>query len=425
MCTSIQHISVSFGEESRVLSNATSTTIKSSTGKSGRASETRSTFARSTTSKSQLPIMDPSNLPTPITSRSASTHTPMAITADSMLYPKITNHITEIIKALKELHQDPEDLEKEVVLDPIPIIGTIKLHGTHADIRIHSDDRIVFQSRNIVGLQVIKDNAGFATTMSQKTKALLRLRDLFIARFTFLNPNTPIDHTHPVLIAGEWIGQSIQKDVAISALSKRFVIISININNQWQPDSDYGGIALPNHDIYSISRAGIFNRTLHPEDPQRTINELEPLAEQVSAQCPFAATFNLTGEGEGLVWKPAHAPYNANPALWFKTKGGRFKPTFARLSRQSPESAEQNREAAAVVAKIWTSEQRLEQGLEYLTEHDIRRDIKGLSPFLKWIQNDIVVEERGEIDKLGIEKAVLRIEVAKIARVWYGGRVER
>jgi hypothetical protein len=367
--------------------------------------------------------MNPETLKTSITSCPVLPHVSLTNPVDSTLYPKITNHITEIIKVLKELNQDPEDPEKETILDPIPIVGTIKLHGTHADILIHSDDRIVFQSRNIVGLHVTKDNAGFATTMAQKTKALLRLRDLFIARFTQLNPNTPVDLTHAVLIAGEWIGQSIQKDVAISALSKRFVIISVNINNQWQRDNDYGGIALPNHDIYNVSRAGVFNRTLYPENPQHTIVELEALAEQVAARCPFAATFNLSGEGEGIVWKPARAPYNANPALWFKTKGGRFKPTFARLPRQSPESMERNREAAAVAANIWTSEQRLEQGLEYLAEHGIRRDMKGLAPFLKWVQNDIVVEEKGEIDGRGIDRAGLKIEVAKVARVWYGERL--
>jgi hypothetical protein len=367
--------------------------------------------------------MDSICLTLPITSRSASPQIALATPANSTLYPKITNHITEIVKILKELNRDSEHPDKEVVLAPIPIVGTIKLHGTHADILIHTDDRIVLQSRNIVGLQVAKDNAGFASTMLQKTKALLRLRDLFVARFIQLNPSSPVDPTHPVLIAGEWIGESIQKGVAISALSKRFVIISVNINGQWQRDSDYGGIALPNHDIYNVSRAGVFNRTLYPENPQRTTEELEPLAEQVAKQCPFAATFHLEGEGEGIVWKPAHAPYNANPALWFKTKGGRFKPTFARPPRQSPESAEQCREAAAVVARIWTSEHRLEQGLEYMKEHGIQRNMKGLTPFLKWVQNDIVVEELGYINEHKIDKAMLRIEVAKIARLWYKERL--
>jgi hypothetical protein len=357
--------------------------------------------------------------------KSARLPTESPIPLDSTLYPKITTHLPEIVHILKELNRDPENPEREVTLDPVPIIGTVKLHGTHADILIYSDDRIVFQSRNIVGLQVAKDNAGFATTMSQKTKVLLRLRDLLVARFMQLNPDTPIDPTHPVLVAGEWIGQSIQKGVAVSQLSKRFVIISVNINSQWQQDCDYGGIALPNHDIYNISRAGIFTCTLHPEDPQRTISELEPLAEQVARQCPFAATFGLDGEGEGIVWKPAVAPYNANPTLWFKTKGGRFKPTFARPPRQSPERAEQNREAAAEVAAIWASEQRLAQGLEYMREHGIQRTMKGLTPFLKWVQGDILVEEKGYIAEHEVDVPTLRIEVAKIAKPWYVERLER
>jgi hypothetical protein len=343
----------------------------------------------------------------------------MATPTESTLFPKITTHVGEIIKGLKDIKRDVESPEKEVTIGAIPIVGTVKLHGTHADILVYGDGRIVFQSRNIVGLQVNKDNAGFASTMSQKTKSILRLRDLFVLRYLELNPGGTLDPTQPVLIAGEWIGESIQKDVAISRLSKRFVIISVNINGQWQKDSDYGGIVLPNHDIYNISRAGVFYRTLYPEDLQRTIDEVEPLAEQVAAQCPFAATFNLEGEGEGIVWKPADPPLNSNPTLWFKTKGGRFKPTFARAPRQSPESAEENREAAAVVALAWTSEQRLEQGLDYMREHGIQRTMKGMNAFLKWIQNDIVVEEKTHIEEHGIDKPTLRIEVAKIAKPWY------
>jgi hypothetical protein len=224
------------------------------------------------------------------------------------------------------------------------------------------NDHIVFQSRNIVGLETSKDNAGFATAMSQKSKAHLRLRDLYIVRFQKLNPSASIDLDLPILIAGEWIGTGIQKDVAIAQLSKRFVILSVYINGQWQKDSDFGGIALPNHDIYNISRAGYFQRILDPEDPERTITELGPLAEQVAKQCAFAATINIHGEDQGIVWKPALPLFNSNPELWFKTKGGRFKSTFARAPRQYPETAEQNRQAAATVAKVWCDERRLQQG---------------------------------------------------------------
>ncbi|KAF2822050.1 hypothetical protein CC86DRAFT_94970 [Ophiobolus disseminans] len=365
-----------------------------------------------------MSVMESSNSQT-LTSQPA-----MANSAASTLYPKITTHINEVVAILRKANCDAGNPEKNVILDPIPIVGTVKLHGTHADMLIYSDNRIVFQSRGVVGLQPTKDNAGFAAAMSPKTKALLRLRDLFTACYTQLDPDTPIDPTHPVLIAGEWIGEKIQKDVAITHLSKRFVIISININGQWQKDSDYSAIALPNHAIYNISRAGVFNHILYPENIQHTANELEALAEEVAKHCPFAATFNLAGEGEGIVWKPAFAPHNANPALWFKTKGGRFKPTFAPAPRQSSEHAQQMRKAAAAVARIWTSQQRLEQGLEYLTERHVQRNLQGLGAFLKWVQNDVLVEEKGCINEHGVDVQTLKIEIAKIAKTWYLERME-
>jgi hypothetical protein len=158
----------------------------------------------------------------------------MADSTNSTLYPKITNHVDEVTKTLMKLNSDPVKPEKEVVLDPIPIVGTVKLHGTHADILIHSDDSVVFQLRNIVGLVTSKDNAGFATAMSQKTKALFHLRELYITHYRKLNPFTSIDPTLPVLIAGEWIGSGIQKGLAVAELTKRFVIVSAHINGRWQ-----------------------------------------------------------------------------------------------------------------------------------------------------------------------------------------------
>lgn len=353
-------------------------------------------------------------------SASESTQAAMAKSTTTTLYPKITTHVKQVVKALKDLDLEPTSPRKDVVVDPLPIVGTVKLHGTHADILIYSDDRIVFQSRNLTDIDAAKDNAGFAKAMSNKSEALLRLRDLFVARFTELNPDTPINSTKPILIAGEWIGAKVQKDVAISQLTKRFVIISTNINEHWQKDSDYGDIALPKNDIYNISRAGVYKYTLYPDDLHRTTSGLQSFAEDVAKQCPFAATFGVNGEGEGIVWKPALPPHNANPDLWFKTKGGRFKPTFAPQPSKSQVSREDSREVAAAVAKIWTSERRLQQGLDYMEEMQAKKDMKGLSAFLKWVQNDILVEEKEYIKEHGVDAVDLRIEISKIAKKWYG-----
>ncbi len=345
---------------------------------------------------------------------------------ESKLYPKITNHVAEIVKRLRELNHDESNPDQEPNLDPMPIVGTVKLHGTHADILIYKDDTIVFQSRNVTGLSSAKDNQGFATTMSQKSKVLLRLRDLYISRWRQLNPDSIIDPSHPVLIAGEWIGSGIQKNVAIAKLSKRFVIISVNINGEWQNDTTYAGISLPNHDIYNIARAGIFNATFYPDDIARTVSDLEPVAEQVAAQCPFALTFGISGPGEGLVWKPVPRPYNSNSDLWFKTKGGPFKPTFARPPKKtmSFDTIEEKRQQAEAVAKVWCSEQRMEQGWDVLREKGVQRNIKTLGEYLKWVQRDILTEEAGYIKQYAVGEGALRIEIGKIAKPWFLKRVQ-
>lgn len=340
----------------------------------------------------------------------------METPSDSTLYPKITNHIRDIIKTLHHKQRDPEHPEREVTLAPVPIIGTVKLHGTHADILFHNDT-ITLQSRNTTNLLTTADNHGFATAMAPLTQPLLRLRDRFIARWKALNPTAMLDPTQPLTLAGEWIGSNIQKGVALVHLSKRLIIISAKINGVWVPDSAYADIEAPEHAIYNISRGGVFHATLYPADPQRTIAELEPPAEKVAARCPFAASFGVEGEGEGIVWKIV--PYVDEPRLWFKTKGGRFKPTFAPAPKKLAEGEAEKREAAEAVARVWCSEGRLEQGWDYLRETGLERNMRGIGPFLKWVQRDVLVEERGYIQEHGIDEEALKREITAVAKSWY------
>jgi len=345
--------------------------------------------------------------------------------AQSTLYPKITTHIPEIIEQLRRLNRDPAHPEANIIVDPIPFIGTVKLHGTHADILVYPDNRIVFQSRNIVGLSVAKDNQGFAADMSEKTAAVLGLRDVYLKRWKELYPSKTVGEDLPVVIAGEWIGDKIQKDVAIAQLSRRFVIVSVNINGTWQKDEEYSDISLSDHDIYSASRAGVFHTTLYPDDYERTVSEVERMTEDVAAQCPFASSFGISGLGEGIVWKPVPTQYNGDTSLWFKSKGGKFKPTFFRVPKQheGADIMRERRKAAATVAAAWCSQQRLEQGWDVLREKDVERDVGALGDFLKWIQYDILEEEKGYIKEHGVDEAALKIEIARIAKPWYRAKV--
>ncbi|KAF2796348.1 hypothetical protein K505DRAFT_300420 [Melanomma pulvis-pyrius CBS 109.77] len=343
---------------------------------------------------------------------------------ESTLYPKITNHIRDVIKRLRYKLRDPSNPEAKVTLeDPIPIVGTIKLHGTHADILVHSNNNIVLQSRNNPNLLPTSDNQGFAASMGQKRASILSLRDQYLARWKDLNRGQQIDETIPVTIAGEWIGEKIQKGVAISRLSRRFVTISVKINGSWVLDTLYSDIEAPHDDIYNIARGGIYTATLHTSDPQRTTAELEPLAEKIAARCPFAESFHVLGEGEGLVWKLV--PYADDADLWFKTKGGKFKPTFAPAPKTPATDVAEKREAVARLARAWVGEQRLEQGWDYLREMGVERSLKGIGEFLKWVQNDVIVEERGYVQENEVDEGMLRMEIMKVAKPWFLERVER
>ena len=343
----------------------------------------------------------------------------------STLYPKITTHIPEIIEQLRRLNRDPVHPEANIAVDTVPFVGTVKLHGTHADILVYPDNRIVFQSRNITGLSVAKDNQGFAADMLEKTAAVLGLRDMYLERWKELNTSKTVGEDLPVVVAGEWIGEKIQKDVAISQLSRRFVIVSVNISGVWQKDDDYSDISLPDYDIYNASRAGLFHTTLYPDDHERTVLEVERMTEEVAAHCPFAATFGISGLGEGIVWKPVAPQYNGDTSLWFKSKGGKFKPTFFRVPRsiEGVGAIKERRKAAATVAVAWCSQQRLEQGWDVLREKGVERDVRALGDFLKWIQYDILEEEKGHIKEHGVDEAALKIEIAKIAKPWYRAKL--
>jgi len=341
----------------------------------------------------------------------------------STLYPKITTHIPEIIKTLQWRTRDPDRPDEETHLDPIPITGSVKLHGTHADILISPPptSTITLQSRNTTNLVPSADNFDFASTMSSKRDILLHLRDQFLDRWRTLNPEAELDTSIPVTIAGEWIGPGIQKGVAIANLSRRFVIISAKVNGSWVNDKSYADIEAPASAIYNISRGGFYHSILYPSTPQTTITELEALAEKVASHCPFAASFGIIGPGEGLVWKLD--PYISDASLWFKTKGGRFKPTFVPPPKKLPASMEEKRMAAVKVAQAWCGEERLEQGWAYLREKGIKRGMRGIGEFLKWVQMDILVEEKGYIREHAVDEVMLRQAIIGVAKPWFLARV--
>lgn len=346
---------------------------------------------------------------------------------DTTLYPKITNRIKEVLYTLS-YDTNPSSLSEAVrklslseATEQLPLVGTVKLHGTHADILIYpNDDTIVLQSRNCLNISTQADNHGFAAAMQHKSKNVVRLRDRYYARYKELNHDIQIDPNRALIIAGEWIGEKIQKGVALVHLSKRFVIISANINGQWLPDEDYADIHDEEAEVYNISRAGFYHAILDKSNVEKTEQELEKLAEDVAVSCPFAATFGVAGEGEGIVWKIKS--YCSDPRMWFKTKGGKFKPTYTPTPGKGPPADDklvEKRTMAVKFAEAWCSERRLEQGWDFLREKGLSQNMKNMAIFLKWVTEDILVEEKWDIDEHEVDSKLLRAEIIRIAKPWY------
>jgi hypothetical protein len=338
----------------------------------------------------------------------------------STLYPSIRTKLPEIL-------HDLQFIPSFTSISPSPptlsITGTVKLHGTHADILIYPDNAIILQSRNCVNISTTSDNHGFAAAMATKSPVLHALRDQYLERYKELNPDAQLDPHAPMTLAGEWIGIGVQKGVALVHLSRRFVIVSVQINSAWVRDALYADLCNEDADIFNVSRATSYSAVINLMKPEAAEEQLQNLADAVAASCPFAKTFGVEGEGEGIVWKFDAFPHESR--VWFKSKGGKFKPNYGPRPKKLPPSNEvagRRRAMQKLVngyAKAWCSEGRMEQGWDYLREVGVERDRKGAGRFLEWVVGDVCREEKWDIEEMEMDVGMLKRAVTDIAKPWY------
>ena len=337
-------------------------------------------------------------------------------TSTSTLYPKIFK-LSDFIFAVKSLpeYQSPSTT--------VPLIGSTKLHGTHADVVFESatSEKIRLQSRNQLELKAGKqDNVGFAAwvaSFGEKQGVLLRLRDRFVERYRELNPCTVVEGE--VIIAAEWCGTGIQKKVAISQMPRFLAIISVFINSRWVPDWEYADIEDAERRIFNIGRAGYFRHELRLDDeglagPE---TEIRRMTDEVERECPFAKQVcGESGLGEGIVWKAVN--HCGNPKYWFKSKGDQF--TVSNVNKLAASAVDkQNMERVRNFAKAIVTENRMEQGWDLLNQ----KDLGGLGLFLKWVVEDCLVEEKREMEGLEISKGKLSPAIVAIAKPWFLDKV--
>ena len=259
--------------------------------------------------------------------------------------------------------------------------GTVKLHGTNAAVQLLPDGSLAAQSRKRV-LSVGSDNYGFAADVAANPE----LYKKFIQSY---GTQEPFPH-----VFGEWVGPGVQSGVALAdLLTKRFV-----------PFDSLPVIALVTLDItkpvvLEDAQAHIYAATMSVED-----------------KCPYAAQYGISGIGEGLVWK---CP-NLSPEFWFKSKGQKHTSSKVKVQKPPSLTVEEIGSLSAFV-EFACSEERMAQGVRELGE----LNYQNISPFIQWMQRDILAECSLEIAELKVpyEKAVKLIN--KTAATYYRGLCDK
>lgn len=329
--------------------------------------------------------------------------------------------IEQFKKAVKEVKQYYKACG-DVRPSTLPLRGTVKLHGTHADI-VHNGGLIHFQSRNrVLSKGKDGDNCGFVRFMEDEVTIPLIQESIIqpvIDVYTKINGTHPAS-VGPIMIAGEFCGAGIQKGVALSKLPLMFVIFAIKIDTTFQDMEQYKDIHLEEKSIYNIFRAGTFSLDLNMDDPQASVSELKSITDRVEKECPFAKTFGVSGTGEGVVWAFNHPSLICRSRFYFKVKGEEHAGSrVVTLKEKSPEEIAALRDAREFARKALT-DSRLRQGLDYLKEMNLDSSLmQNISAYIKWVIDDVDKEEKEEMIQANVDQSKLRSELSKIAVGFY------
>ena len=272
--------------------------------------------------------------------------------------------------------------------------GTVKLHGTHAD--VFHDSRV--QSRTRV-LSLASDNDGCARFFSERTGALSRVFDLLAERVG----------TRELMIAGEFCGRGIQSKVAVCKLPRMFVAFGV-----WRIDTDawldfeqvHGAIDDRENGIFNVCMSRRFEVVVDLGDPGPAMKVVDELTRDVDAECPFAAALGVKGAGEGIVWTCEESPTSSR--LWFKSKGRTHVTPIAR-----PEGGSTN-VMQDLLAPMMTVE-RMRQGVEHV--RDLCR--KNIGAFSEWVVDDVMKEEADVFEAHEVDARDVRKAVKAAACAWF------
>ena len=332
-------------------------------------------------------------------------------------FPSIEQY-RHIVKELSERSQFVgKDDEGKAIYDktkPLPTISfmqTVKIHGTNGGVILFKDGTIRTQSRNHV-LSPESDNNGFDKWVAERA---IHWQSIANRLFNF----DGFEDADKIIVYGEFAGENIQKNVAVSKTPKSFYVFDVlafkdgeqlDITNFYS--YDFKAFELNDINIYSIFQFQTQTIKIDLNRADEYIPQLQEIALAIEAGCPVGKFHGVSGIGEGAVFT---ACYDDN-VYRFKVKGEKHSASKVKLLPTV--DAVMIKDVREFVEQTVTTN-RLEQGIAYMNEMQIPTDIKHVGDFLRWVVGDVNKEEADIIETKGFEKKLVNQEITKVAKRFY------
>jgi len=336
-----------------------------------------------------------------------------------------------------------------VPLPKLTFNGSVKLHGTNAGvIKDPMTGEVWCQSREQL-ITPEKDNAGFARFISELPSPGI---DAYFNIALGVYGNHKLLPGQLICIYGEWCGQGIMKGVAISQVTKRFVVFGIKVytpgmvtedgqdggDSVWfTPDQlimtqhlyehETGQIFENKNSIYSIQKFQTWTVEIDFAHPELIQNQLVALTDGVEECCPVGKSFGVDGIGEGIVYKcisvwnlpaiPDDLDVSIKTSdLIFKVKGPKHSDTKVKTTANvDVEKVNNINEFASNVC----TDHRLEKMVEKLKEAGIEMEVQSIGQFLKLVGVDVLKEETDTLEASGLDRKDVMPAVNALARQWF------